>query len=144
MNKEKLWRFIDAIPLRSAPPYSFLSELSACSQFRPPRQTPIEISSTRGLITTNNSKQWQTMRMIKSGKRCEVFADMNNALALWIALISIAICTLTSCGSSKAPAQLLIQLSPSAPSLAINLSIAVNAQTTPPLPKYLGWLTWSI
>jgi hypothetical protein len=72
------------------------------------------------------------------------FSDMKKALALWLALASVAVCALTSCGSSNAPARLSIQLSPSAPSLAVNFSVAINAQTTPPLPKYFGWLTWSI
>jgi len=72
---------------------------------------------------------------------------MKKALALWLVqlvLASVAVCALTSCGSSNAPSRLSIQLSPSAPSLAVNSAVAINAKTTPPLPKYFGWLTWSI
>ncbi len=47
-------------------------------------------------------------------------------------------------GSSNAPAPLSVRLSPSAPSLAVNSSVLISAQTTPSLPKYFGWLTWSI
>lgn len=66
---------------------------------------------------------------------------------LWLVLGSIVVCALTNCGggsSSNAPAPLSIQLSPSAPSLAVNSTVLISAQTTPSLPKYLGWLTWSI
>ena len=66
--------------------------------------------------------------------------------ALWLVLGSIVVCALTNCGggSSNAPAPLSIQLSPSAPSLAVNSSVLISAQTAPSLPKYFGWLTWSI
>ncbi len=67
--------------------------------------------------------------------------------ALWLVLGSIVVCALTNCGggrSSNAPAPLSIQLSPSTPSLAVNSSVLISAQTTPSLPKYFGTLTWSI
>lgn len=58
----------------------------------------------------------------------------------------IVVCSLTNCGgsSSNTPALLSIQLSPAAPSLVVNSSILISAQTTPPLPKYTGTFTWSI
>jgi hypothetical protein len=67
--------------------------------------------------------------------------------AFWLVLGSVVVCALTNCGgggSSNAPAPLSIELAPFAPSLAVNSSVAINSQTTPPLPKYYGWLTWSI
>jgi len=67
--------------------------------------------------------------------------------ALWLVLGSIVVCALTNCGggsSSNAPAPLSIRLSPSAPSLAVNSSVLIIAQTTPSLPKYFSTLTWSI
>ena len=59
-------------------------------------------------------------------------------------------CVLTSCGgsSSNTPGTLHIQLSPTSPTLAVNSSIAISAQTTPTLPvndpTYDGWMNWSI
>ena len=67
--------------------------------------------------------------------------------ALWLVLGSIVVYALTNCGgggSSNAPAPLSIQLSPSAPSLAVNSSVLISAQTMPSLPKYYSTLTWSI
>jgi len=65
--------------------------------------------------------------------------------ALWLVLGSIVVCALTNCGGGgSSPAPLSIQLSPSAPSLAVNSSVLISAQTAPSLPKYLGWLNWSI
>ena len=69
---------------------------------------------------------------------------MKKALALWLFLVSITVSAFTNCGSSLGPARLSIQLSPSAVSLPVNSSASIDAQTTPSLPKYHGWLTWSI
>jgi hypothetical protein len=71
--------------------------------------------------------------------------DLRNPL--WLVLGSVFVCALTNCGggdSSNGPMPLSIQLSPSAPSLAVNSSVLISAQTTPSLPKYWGALTWSI
>lgn len=69
---------------------------------------------------------------------------MKIALVLWLVVVSCAIGSLSSCGSSSAPAGLSIQLSPSSASLAVNSSVAINAQTEPALPKYYASLLWSI
>jgi hypothetical protein len=58
--------------------------------------------------------------------------------------LSLLLFTVTGCGSSSGPRRLSIQLSPSAPTLAVNSSVAIDAETTPGLPKYFGSLTWSI
>lgn len=73
-----------------------------------------------------------------------VIAD-NMKKAGWV-IGSFVICaSLAGCGgSSNGPATLQIQLSPSAPSLAINSSVLVTAQTTPSLPAHMSTMTWSV
>ncbi len=58
----------------------------------------------------------------------------------------LVISLLASCGgsSSTMPAPLQIALTPSAPCIAVNSSIEIDAQTTPIFPKYLGQTTWSV
>ena len=58
----------------------------------------------------------------------------------------ITVGLLTSCGSggSSGIANLQIQLSPPAPSLAVNSSVLISAQTTPTLPDYFGTMSWSV
>ncbi len=61
-------------------------------------------------------------------------------------IVAILSLTLADCGgnSSAAPAPLLIQLSPPAPTLAVGTHIQITAQTTPSLPEYYGSMSWSI
>jgi hypothetical protein len=63
---------------------------------------------------------------------------------LGFALLVISL--LASCGesSSPTPATLQITLTPSAPSIAVNSSVVITADTTPAFPKYLGQMTWSV
>ncbi|MGC2112322.1 MAG: hypothetical protein WA655_22575 [Candidatus Korobacteraceae bacterium] len=66
---------------------------------------------------------------------------------LSLLVTSLLLFVVTGCGggnSSNTPAALTIQLSPAAPSVPVNASIAIDAQTSPSLPKYTGTLTWSI
>jgi len=72
-------------------------------------------------------------------------AEPKNVLVASFALGLFAACALTGCGSSTGgPGRLTIQLSPSAPTLTVNSSVRIDAQTTPDLPKYNGSLTWGI
>jgi hypothetical protein len=66
------------------------------------------------------------------------------ACRLGFALLVIGL--LASCGgsSSTTPAPLQITLTPSAPSIVVNSSVAITAETTPTFPKYLGQMTWSV
>lgn len=75
--------------------------------------------------------------------RTKVSTDMKNVL-IRIALSVLAVYALTGCGSSSGPKRLSIQLLPATPTVAVNSSIAINAQTTPSLPKYYGSMLWSI
>lgn len=50
---------------------------------------------------------------------------------------------LSACGGGQA-ANLAIQLSPSAPTLAINSNIVITAQTTPPVSGTNATLTWQV
>jgi len=100
-------------------------------------------ASIRSLLITPVNDSYNVLRshVVTTGRVTEL------KKALWLVLGSIVVYALTNCGgggSSNAPAPLSIQLSPSAPSLAVNSSVPINAQATPPLPKYFGWLTWSI
>jgi hypothetical protein len=70
----------------------------------------------------------------------------DNMKRAYLIIGSFIICaSLASCGgSSNGPATLRIQLSPPAPSLPINSSVLVTAQTTPPLPAHMSTMTWSV
>jgi hypothetical protein len=68
---------------------------------------------------------------------------MKNVL-VGVALSVLAVNSLTGCGSSSGPKRLSIQLTPATQTLAVNSSVAINAQTTPSLPKYHGSMLWSI
>lgn len=60
---------------------------------------------------------------------------------LLLPLVAIA---MLACGSSRGSAPLSINLSPTAPTIAVKSSVAINAQTFPALPKYYGSLTWMV
>jgi hypothetical protein len=50
---------------------------------------------------------------------------------------------LVGCGGGQA-ANLQIQLTPSAPTLAVNSSVVITAQTTPPISGASSTLTWNV
>src|SRR5215831_11473508 len=64
--------------------------------------------------------------------------------ALTVLVLSFVAVGMVTCYSSSGPAKLSIQLSPRAPTLAVNSSIQISAETTPLLPKYYGSLQWGI
>jgi hypothetical protein len=75
------------------------------------------------------------MKMLRSVSRKKVLSRL---------VLSCLAVGMLACGSSSGPARLSIQLSPAAPTIAVNSSIEINAQTSPPVPKYYGRLQWGI
>jgi hypothetical protein len=71
---------------------------------------------------------------------------MKERFALWFVPVLIAIGLLTSCGGggSTGIANLQIQLTPPAPSLAVNSSVLISAQTEPSKTGYFETLTWTV
>lgn len=59
-------------------------------------------------------------------------------------LVGLFAAAMLACGSSSDSAPLSIKLSPTAPTIAVNSSVVIKAQTFPELPKYYGSLTWTI
>ena len=66
---------------------------------------------------------------------------MKKAGLVLVALMMTA--ALAACGGGQA-GNLQIQLTPSAPTLAINSSVVVSAQTTPPVGGSNSTLTWQV
>jgi hypothetical protein len=56
---------------------------------------------------------------------------------------SVLAALLVGCGGGQA-ANLQIQLTPSAPTLAVNSSVVITAQTTPPISGASSSLTWNV
>ena len=71
---------------------------------------------------------------------------MKKSPVLWFVPSLIAVCLLASCGGggSSGPANLQIQLMPLAPSLAVNSSVLISAQTDPAMSGNFGTMTWSV
>lgn len=71
---------------------------------------------------------------------------MRNWAAFEILIGGVVVVFLTACGggSMPAPAPLQITLSPSAPSVGVNSSVAIMAQITPALQKNVSTTLWSI
>jgi predicted small lipoprotein YifL len=67
---------------------------------------------------------------------------MKNVVFVPVAVL--AVYSLLGCGSSSGPRPLSIQLAPSAPTVSVNSSVVIDAQTVPELPKYYGDTTWTV
>jgi hypothetical protein len=68
-----------------------------------------------------------------------------SVVLLWFVLGLIAIGLLAGCGGgSSGTANLQIQLAPSTPTVTVDSSVLISAQTTPVLSKYFGTMTWSV
>lgn len=64
-------------------------------------------------------------------------------LVLGLTIVAV----LTNCGGGgggSGPASLQIQLSPPSPTLAVNSSVLISAQTAPQLPAYFATMTWGV
>lgn len=86
----------------------------------------------------DKSEWWQTIY----ADCIAVSTNMKNVLVLPVAVL--AVYSLLGCGSSSGPRSLSIQLTPSAPTVSVNSSVVIDAQTVPELPKYYGVTTWTV